>query len=861
MRSWQLIVRLLFASTFASLAFVTVGANSTSAAGHLPTPLRVSVVRVKETSSSVTLTWNNPRAGTYTGVLVRRAVGKKAPSSISSGTLAAKVGAPTRAFEDTSVRPNTTYSYSLFAFDGSSYSGPVTIRTTTETANPDSTPPANALSGVVQVSSGGDVACALLEDGTVDCWGNASLGQLGNATSSIENPIPSPVEGLSHVKQISVGALQSCALLDDGTVVCWGLVYSPTLNPNVGDSAPVPVVGLTGVSQIGAGANFTCALMIDQTVECWGENTYDTLGSGAPTASTTPEPVPNLQGVTQLAVGEFNTCALITGGTVKCWGANGSGGLGNGTSGELYSGVVSVEGITNATQVSTGNGTSCAVLIGGKVKCWGSNITGQLDVPGSKGNSSTPVSAAGLTGVSDVSVGQVNACALLIKGTVECWGESDLQGTYYGGPSQLSYSPYVSRVAGLANVTELSTAIALGVAQYSCALLRSKMVRCWGSNYDGELGDGLTGNVITPSRVVGLASVSQISAGADHTCALLDSGSIDCWGLGMFGELGRGVSSDSARPIAVPGVSGATHVAAGQFDTCALLGSGAVKCWGLNSQGELGDGQTSAASSNTGPVLVKGLSSARQISVGWTHACALLSSGSVECWGDGSHGQLGNGSDKQSDTPVVVAGLSNVRQIEAGDEDSCALLNDGTVECWGNGSSGQLGNGTYADSPVPVAVQGLSGVTQISLGDSFACALLSTGSVECWGNDFEDQLGNFDAAGAGEADSTPVVVAQITNATSVALGGQTSCAITATPELTCWGYSGFFQYPSSDGIVGNWAPTTVSGVSGVTQVSVGEYHVCALLDTGLVECWGDNYDGQDGNGVLGYSAKLTWVVS
>ncbi len=722
-------------------------------------------------------------------------------------------------------------------------------------------PPANALSSVKEVATGSTFACALLIAKTVDCWGANDSGELGNGSFGYQDPTPEPVPGLSQVKQIAAGVFESCAVLDDGTVDCWGMT-NPQPSNSFDDGVPTPaaIAGLTGVAQVGAGDGFECALMMAKTVKCWGNNFDGQLGDGSTAFSSAPEQVMGLSSVSQLAVGEFNSCALLENRTVDCWGDDGSGQLGDGLFGvknPFSSRVVKVRGLTKVTWVATGNGTSCAVISGGATKCWGNNVSDQL--LSTRQFTTAPVTVGALTKISKLAMGQTNGCALLEKGTVECWGDNQLQGTYYGGPSEgLSYWPYPTVVSGLANVTQISTGIGDGVSQFTCAVMRDTDVKCWGFDYDGELGHGLTGNEAAPTAVIGLSGVSAISAGADHTCALLETGSIDCWGLDMYGELGNGAKSDSPKPIAVPSVTGAIQVSAGEFDTCALLGGGGVKCWGLNTQGELGDGHTSAP---PGPVSVSGLSNVVQISVGWTHACALLAAGTVECWGSNTSGQLGTGNNTESAIPVKVSGLSNVTSIAVGDQDSCAVLADGTVQCWGNGSDGQLGDGAYNNSSLPVAVQSLSGVTEISMGDLSTCALLASGTVECWGNDFEDQLGNFEAAAGGESNASPVEVAQIYGATDVGSGGQTSCALTNAQMLACWGYSAFFQYPSSDGIIGNWSPTPITDITGISQISLGEYHVCALLVSGTVDCWGDNFDGQDGNGVLGFSASPVWVVS
>ena len=162
------------------------------------------------------------------------------------------------------------------------------------------------------------------------------------------------------------------------------------------------------------------------------------------------------------------------------------------------------------------------------------------------------------------------------------------------------------------------------------------------------------------------------------------------------------------------------------------------------------------------PVEVSGLSGAMAISVGDESACALLSGGTVECWGDNSNGKLGNGTTTNSLTPVAVTGLSGATVISVGEDSVCALLSGSTIECWGDNEYGQLGNGTTTTnacecSTTPVAVSGLSGATAISAGDNSACALLSGGTVECWGGNSYGELGN----GTTTSSSTPVAVSDL----------------------------------------------------------------------------------------------------
>jgi hypothetical protein len=173
--------------------------------------------------------------------------------------------------------------------------------------------------------------------------------------------------------------------------------------------------------------------------------------------------------------------------------------------------------------------------------------------------------------------------------------------------------------------------------------------------------------------------------------------------------LGNGSTTNSSTPVQVSGITNATGVTAGTDHACAVLASGTVQCWGQNGAGELGNGSTT---NSLTPVTVLGITNALAASAGAFHTCALLSDGTVKCWGQNDVGQIGNGTTVaappfSNPIPVQVSSVTSASAISAGHVHACALLNSGSIQCWGENFFGELGNGSTTNSPIPVTVAGL----------------------------------------------------------------------------------------------------------------------------------------------------------
>lgn len=705
---------------------------------------------------------------------------------------------------------------------------------------------ATPLADIQHIAAGARHACALTQSGAVSCWGSNQYGQLGDDTLQTRYE-PVRVQGLSSgVQAISAGDAFSCALMDDGSVRCWGRNTWGQLGDGstMQRRAPVVVQGLTGpVQKLQAGGAHACALLADASVRCWGYNDYGQLGTGNFQHQSQAVAVSSGQNISDLSAGFFHNCMIRNSGAVSCWGVyNRSCNL-TGCLFEANTLPTNVAGLGSGVQrVRSGQFHNCALLDGGAVRCWGDNYEGQLGPIGT--NNPNPFTLFPIEGlqssVIDLGLGHRSSCARLSGGEARCWGDNTF-GQLGDGTNEYGYPPRAP--LQLASVLQIEVG-----DRYACALNSQNQAWCWGSNATGQLGDGVSNFRTEPALVPGLSAVARLSVGDFHSCAITSSGSLRCWGANAHGQIGDGSTIERPTPVTVGLLGGgaALRVGAGSNHTCAVSSAGAAQCWGRNFRGQLGDGSTSDRSS---PTAVNTLSSGvSDISAGGDHSCARTAAGGARCWGSNFAGELGNFGPLVQTSPVTPVGLnSGVNAITAGTSHSCALTGTGQIQCWGYNDAGQVGDGSTQDAPSPVTLDlPASGTTAIASGALHTCVLAANGQPWCWGSGADGRLG---MGFSGSMQTTPAPLGALPSGASwIAAGGAHSCAVGAGGAAYCWGRNDAGQL-GDGGFTHRNLPVPVSSLSsGMQQIGSGVSHSCALSSTGAVYCWGSNSSGQLGIG-------------
>ncbi|MDC0055638.1 putative Ig domain-containing protein [Deltaproteobacteria bacterium] len=875
--------------------------------------------------TSVDLAVSNRNAGTWETQTVANAPG--APQWVSlligqTGRVWASLHSPS---EDLWVLNDIDYAGSGLQqdADGDGWTGLDEVRCQTDALDSTSTPAdfdedgicdrfdtKNDLPSVGEsnvITTGDDFGCAILDDRSVSCWGKNDAEQLGNSAAGVSSneAVTVDLPNGFEASDIDAGSSHACAVGTDGSVVCWGANDKGQLGIGTTSASGAPSVaslpsGVVALS-VSAGSDHTCVATSSGSVYCWGEGGDSQTGNYYTSN-------PGYYQEDGFESGDFNTLEWVNDATLPWSIDSGSSSTGsNSISVSLLTNQQSdfelsmptaagnitfdyktstatnhylrfyiddvLQNSWSGIAASTFQSVSFDLDAGSHTFKWSSvrsssaggqnkvylddiriNSSTELISGGTSASPSEVILPASVGVIEDVATGDRHSCALNTIGDVYCWG-------YNGGSSEM--------VLGNASTTSTNSSAPVKVD-----------LSATGSHYSSDW-DGRT--------------FSGISAGADATCAILSSSlETACWGQGYDDKiLGNSTSSIKGTRVDA-GSSGDKHysVSVGNEHACIVVAS-AIECWGTEVSGELGDGGTASSMAST-PVVVSVPAGYTPLEVAVsessTTSCALFKtsddSRKIMCWGEGGDGRMGYGSTTDlsapaADSAVESSGtdiltpdssssvsrlLSRPVEIGAGTSFYCARSNQGLVKCWGDNSNGQLGIGSTSSPNNRIGDQANEmgenlayvnfgankSAVQISAGNFHACAVLNDASVKCWGRNSEYQLGLGNTTQIGDStaelgDLMPAVNLG-GNAVKVAAGQYHTCALLDTGEVKCWGYGD--QGIQGDGSTGtNLAPTTVLlGDYKAVDVSASVGHSCAILENGAAKCWGDNSQYQLGLG-------------
>ena len=383
------------------------------------------------------------------------------------------------------------------------------------------------------------------------------------------------------------------------------------------------------------------------------------------------------------------------------------------------------------------------------------------------------------------------------------------------------------------------------------------------------------GGLNIPGSTAGsVYSASTVFASWNYTCVVLNTNGMKCWGDGNMGRLGDGNFDNSVYPVTVQlgnnaGISTATEVGAGMsHHNCAMMTDSTLQCWGEDWNGQNGHGSGGGwHGGDSTPVVVQMPTgrTALTVTAGGHHTCSIMDNSSLWCWGRGGTGQLGTGSLNDHYVPELISLPPNASPIavSAGWDSTCVILQNNTGMCTGWNGYGQLGDGTQTNASTFTPMSVLppnSNLSAISMGVSHTCGLLKNGSIYCWGNNANGQLGDNTTESRNDS-SVQVILPAGRTAITVDVGMHHSCAILDDDSAVCWGDNEYGQI-GDDTTTDRLTPTAISfpGGIGVATISAGRVHSCAVVMNGSTYCWGAHHLGQLGNG-LGVDSDIPMYVN
>jgi len=709
--------------------------------------------------------------------------------------------------------------------------------------------------------------------------GRNNLGQLGDGTTiEKSSPVQTIAGGANWVSVAGTGRTHA-GIKADGTLWLWGSGDfgitgdgSPTNR-----SSPIQTIS-KGYNwrSVDLARDHAAAIKTDGTLWLWGRNEYGELGDN--TTSTRLSPVQIVSGGTwsSVSVATLATAAIKTDGTLWTWGST----VGQG----LASSPIQVTGGgTTWKQISLADGWATAIKTDGTLWVWGNNTYGQLGTNSTTYESSPTQTVAGGTNWKQVSAhGSYRAAAVKTDGTLWVWGYND--SGYLGDGSFVSKSSPVQTIAKGTNWKQVATG-----SSFFAAVKTDGTLWAWGSNSNGQHGDGTTTSKTSPQQNVAAgAGWAEVAVGFETTIALragtMTNDAKGWWNtsnplgfnpneefipvtefeqyysyplsnecrLWAWGANDRGAAGDNTithRSSPVQTVAGGTNwrrVEGGLHSTLAIKSDGTLWNWGLNSDGQLAD-NTVVNKSSPIQTIAAGNDWKRASSSGWASA-AIKGDGTLWCWGYNFFGGIGDGTVARKSSPVqTIAGGTDWKQVSCSGGSTAAIKTNGTLWIWGYNAYGQLGDNTITHKSSPIqTVAGGTNWMVVSMSEYNTAAIKTDGTLWTWGYNTNGALGDGTTINRSSPNQT---IAGGNNWKQVS-SGSSIAAIKTDGTLWTWGWNAFGQLGDNTTISRSSPVQTITGGTNWKQVSTISGTTGAVKIDGTMWMWGANNLGQLGDNTI-----------